>query len=210
MASATGEDTASATPPLLARLAAIPLTIIDALAWSLLSLLLWPFFAVANLFTSKRATQAVDVSRPTKRNFFELTFAQKRMATARRELRNYNKMKRELEQVRGQRDELAALLDESQRNTEAVEAEVEEYRMAIEAYMVIKAQLEKTVRARDRQLSSATSSLMDQGNHMASLQQQLMEAERTTRALDSRRQAAQPARQQLTRRIEQMGDGEGI
>jgi len=101
-------------------------------------------------------------------------------------------------------------LDESQRNTEAVEAEVEEYRMAIEAYMVIKAQLEKTVRARDRQLSSATSSLMDQGNHMASLQQQLMEAERTTRALDSRRQAAQPARQQLTRRIEQMGDGEGI
>ena len=55
---------------------------------------------VANLFTSKRATQAVDVSRPTKRNFFELTFAQKRMATARRELRNYNKMKRELEQVR--------------------------------------------------------------------------------------------------------------
>jgi len=46
MASATGEDTASATPPLLARLAAIPLTIIDALAWSLLSLVLWPFFAV--------------------------------------------------------------------------------------------------------------------------------------------------------------------
>lgn len=54
---------------------------------------------VANMFTSKRATQAVGAS-PTKRNFFELTFAQRQMTTARRELRNYNKVKRELEQVR--------------------------------------------------------------------------------------------------------------
>jgi hypothetical protein len=315
---------ASIVTSVLARLAAIALNILDALFWSLLSLLVMPFFAVsprlntnlsvysqsrtrsprsirgerlwctsvsparsgsasqpgvlrlsdvnfpawswqvANLFTSKPGTRAVDVP-PTKRNFFELTFVQKRLTTARRELRNYKRTKQELEQVRrinppprctleggvlgggdgddlgegvvparrrrgwtisqygfrgnssrahaGQqvtreRDELEALLDETQRNTEVLESEVEEYRMTIEAYAVIKAQLEKALQTRDRQLSSASLNLMEVGNQMMSMQQQLMEAERTTEALDSKPQAAQPARQHRKRRIE--GDGDGI
>lgn len=54
---------------------------------------------VTLLFARKRATLPVDVQRSSKRRFFELSFAQKQMATARRNLRNYDKMKRELEQV---------------------------------------------------------------------------------------------------------------
>lgn len=71
------------------------------------------------------------------------------------------------------------------------ESEAEEYRQVLETFIALRAELESTLEMRDRQLSHATSSLMDNSGVIADLQQKLCMMEQRALAAESRAQSAE-------------------
>jgi len=117
--------------------------------------------------------------------------SRKRMEAAQDQLAHFNRVLQRLHQADKDKLDLAIELSEARMQQDLAESEAEEYRQVLETFIALRAELESTLEMRDRQLSHATSSLMDNSGVIADLQQKLCMMEQRALAAESRAQSAE-------------------